>query len=518
METRILYIGDDHGVVRGLGDETAAFEVFETVDRGLALSLCRDREIHLVIIEGDPAAPDVCGFFSELKKVRPGLAGILMSSQVESGFVVDALNAGFSGLVRKPAPPGELRRRIDAALNAVILSDENIRLKTLLPLYSLGEQFLASSTEEEVLEGLVRTAVGITDAAAVSVMLYDKAENCLRIAISRGLDREKAARVRVVPGDQIAGWVFQKGKPVILNRNTQNESIFASILNRPDITAAISFPLTVRGTILGVLNISRTGEAHNFSQADIEMLNVVCSQATMALDNVRAIAEREEKARMLALFEQYVAPEVADLLIANSSDPVDLGEVRRLTVLFADIRNFTGLVQRMRLDTIRLFLNQFFRFFTDIIFHHRGTVDKFMGDAVLAVFGAPVELDNANYAAVRSALEIRERFQALKQRWILEQDYFRDIEIGIGITCGDTFFGNVGSARRFDYTVVGPHVNIAQRLASRSRDGAIYLTRQVVDDAADLVDGAVPTALRLKGLEREMAVYEIRRNPVTTGS
>ncbi len=515
METRILYIGRDTEAVQELKVNQVLFSASEPQE---ALALCRDQEIHLVIVDRDLAGMDICRFFTDLKHVRPGLAGIVMTSEVDAGLAVDVLNAGFSGLIEKPVEAAELRERIDTALNAVFLSDENIRLKTLLPLYSLGEQFLGSLTEREVLDGLVTTAMGITDTAAASVMLFDKEKGCLRIVISKGMDEELASKVCIIPGDQIAGWVFQKGKPVILNQTTQDESIFAPILNRPDITAAISFPLTVRGSILGVLNISRTRDGLSFSQADIEMLNVICSQATMALDNVRAIAEREEKARMQALFEQYVAPEVADVLIANNKNLLELGEVKRMTVLFADIRNFTRLVQHMRLDKLRLFLNEFFQLFTDVIFHRQGTVDKFMGDAGLAVFGAPISLEKPNTAAVFASIEIEERFEELKQRWMLEQEDFKDIEIGIGITCGDTFFGNVGSAKRFDYTVVGTHVNIAQRLASKSRQGAIYMTRTVMEEAGDLTKDAKPVALKLKGLEQEIAVFELKKDELRTSN
>ena len=101
------------------------------------------------------------------------------------------------------------------------------------------------------------------------------------------MDSDLAQSIRVRPGDQVAGWVYQNGKPVILNKNSQDQSIFAPLLQRQDVTAAVSFPITMRSKILGVLNISQQREDAKFSESDIEMLAVICSQAAMALANVR---------------------------------------------------------------------------------------------------------------------------------------------------------------------------------------------------------------------------------------
>ncbi|MCW5199931.1 adenylate/guanylate cyclase domain-containing protein, partial [Desulfobulbus sp. F1] len=158
--------------------------------------------------------------------------------------------------------------------------------------------------------------------------------------------------------------------------------------------------------------------------------------------------------------------------------------VKVATVLFADIRNFTGMVQHLPLPVLRDFLNEFFQVFTETIFEYRGTVDKFMGDAVLAVFGALIELDNASWTAVETALAIRDRFAVLKTEWEKRDAFFSSIDLGFAVTRGEMFMGNVGSARRLDYTVIGTEVNIAQRLASVATSSRIYITEEVRDDLA----------------------------------
>jgi adenylate cyclase len=267
----------------------------------------------------------------------------------------------------------------------------------------------------------------------------------------------------------------------------------------------------MRGKILGVLNISQSNEDARFSEADIEMLAVVCGQAAMALANVRFRGVLEEKTRMRTIFQQYFAPEVADLLITSGKDLVGIGEIRRVTIFFADIRESTALVQRLPLKELRAFLNEFFQIFTETIFKSRGTVDKFMGDAVLAIFGAPIEIADQNLAAVRAALDIREQFHQLRMRWLARREDFKIIDIAVGVTYGEVFLGNVGSSQRFDYTVIGTPVNVAQRIASSSPSGRIHITREVVEDVQQYFEVAEVGSMRLRGVEKLVTVYSVDR-------
>ena len=510
MKIPVLLLTSDSGQ----GDRIASIlDQYQVVTCGRpeeAAALCRHHTVYLLVVTHTLAGG--CGIeaFTELRDGKPELAGLLLADRIDRALLTRALDAGFSGVMEMPPDPERLRGRVERLMRAATLQEENTRLRTLLPLYSLGEQFLASSTEEEILEGLLDAVVDQTGAAHLSVMLYDPDEACLRIAAARGMDQDLVHSIRLQPGDQIAGWVFAKGKPVILNRDTQDRSIFAPLLKRPEITSAISFPLTMRGKILGVLNISQSDGDARFSEADIEMLGIVCSQATMALESVRAIKAVEQTTRMRTLFEQYVSPEVAELLIASDANLMSLGEIKEVTVLFADIRNFTRLVQHLQLAELRSFLNEFFQLFTEAIFRSRGTVDKFMGDAVLAIFGAPIALDNANLTAVRAALTIRRRFEDLRLRWAHHGEDFRTIDLGIAITCGRVFLGNVGSAQRLDYTVVGNQVNIAQRLAAESSSCQIYITDPVLSAIRQQVEVEDLGEMELRGVERKVPVFSVQ--------
>jgi len=211
------------------------------------------------------------------------------------------------------------------------------------------------------------------------------------------------------------------------------------------------------------------------------MLSVICSQAVMALENVRVMDERAEKIRMRTLFEQYVAPEIAEGLISDGPNLLEVGEINNITVLFADIRNFTLLVQHLPLETLRSFLNDFLKLLTEAIFTFKGTLDKFTGDALLAIFGAPIPLGEPYNAAVSAAIEMLRRFNELKEIWTFTKRPFVQIGLGIGITSGEMFLGNVGPQKRLDYTVIGTDVNLAKQLSSTAASGQILITKSVKD-------------------------------------
>jgi len=510
----ILLITTDKSDIKDIKEALIEHEVLTSENPAEASSICVDHDVYLVIVEEELLGQSGSKLFVDLRRDRPWMAGLLLTEKANEKLLRRALDIGFTGLLEKPIDPVRLLQRIYRAMEAARLQEENTRLRTLLPLYSFGEQFLSSTSEQEVFDGLIDIVVKETGANRVSIMWYREEEECLRIVAARGLDADLVESIRLQPGDQVAGWVYQKGKPVILNRDSQDQSIFASLLQRQEISAAVSFPITIRGKIMGVLNISQSREEVRFSEADIELLAVVSSQAAMALANVRFRRVLQEKTRVRTLFEQYVAPEVAELLITSGSDLVGLGEIKNVTVFFADIRESTTLVQHLDLKELRSFLNEFFQIFTEIIFENRGTVDKFMGDAVLAIFGAPIELENQNLTAVQTAVDIREQFEKLRMKWVARREDFSIIDIAIGVTCGDVFLGNVGSSHRFDYTVIGTPVNVAQRIAAASPPGHIHITREVKEHVEPYFEIVEVGSMRLRGVEKLVPVYSAGKKKI----
>jgi adenylate cyclase len=219
--------------------------------------------------------------------------------------------------------------------------------------------------------------------------------------------------------------------------------------------------------------------------------------------------EGREKRKMKRLFGQYVSKDVYDQLVSNPALARLGGQRRQMTVLFSDIRGFTSVSEKGEPEDIVQTLNEYFTRMVDIVFKHKGTLDKFVGDMVMALFGAP--LDDVNHAehAVDAALEMIDELLKLNERWTAEGR--PALDIGIGINTGPMIAGNIGSEAIMSYTVIGDAVNLGSRLESLNKQ---YSTRIIISDAtrAALPDRYIFRSLGdvvVKGKTRPVAIFEV---------
>jgi adenylate cyclase len=512
-QKRILVVDDEEMIVdvcrRVLTSEGYHVLGASSAEEALKLSVCEP--LHLAVMDMLMPGMDGLEAYPALKQHHPDLLGILISGHGTMDTAIQAMEHGFSGFIRKPFTPMELLHVVKDAFDKALLREENTRLKTLIPLYQLGQKFSDSQTKEDVLNDLLEAVSNQTASEDISVMLWVDGENCMRIAAAQGSQGPNVDAVPSKEAVRIAERAFQSAEPVIINGSVKSDPEIARFLQSDNLGEAIALPLKARDKVLGVLTVKRVNEGSAFSQSDIEMLSVICNQAGMALEHLRIVEERAEKVRMRTLFEQYVAPEVAEVLISHGQNPMEVGEIRHITVLFADIRRFTPLVQHLSLKMLRAFLNSFFDLLTNVIFKYQGTLDKFMGDAVLAIFGAPNRLTEPGKGAVSAAIETLRRFDKLREFWTSRERHFGHVGLGIGISSGKMFLGNVGSQRRLDYTVIGTDVNLAQRLASEADSGQILITESVRVQLDERFFLAQESSRLLRGIEKPVTVFSVVR-------
>jgi adenylate cyclase len=203
----------------------------------------------------------------------------------------------------------------------------------------------------------------------------------------------------------------------------------------------------------------------------------------------------------------YVSSHVAENVLA-SGRPSLSGERRKITVLFSDVRNFTTLSERLPPELVVTFLNEYFALMIDIIMEYRGTLDKFIGDGLMAFFGAPQD-DEQEAQAIRAALKMRRSIARLQDKWRNEQDL--DIRIGIGIHTGPAVVGNIGSMQKMQYTAIGDTVNLAARLESATKElGAdIVISEETVNAVRDQFQFQPLKSIHVKGREAEVMVYAV---------
>jgi adenylate cyclase len=214
-----------------------------------------------------------------------------------------------------------------------------------------------------------------------------------------------------------------------------------------------------------------------------------------------------EKEMIKRAFTRYVAREVVEEILKDPENLVLSGERRQVTVLFCDVRGFTPMSERLAPEEVVLLLNDFYNLMIETTFKYDGTLDKFLGDAVMAVFGAPMAHPDHSARAIRTALAMQEGITGLNER--RARDGKESISVGIGVSAGEAVAGTVGTEDRMEYTVIGDSVNLAARLESNAKPGQILISHRTYERVRDLVEARPLGRIRVKGKEEEVEVYEV---------
>ena len=267
-------------------------------------------------------------------------------------------------------------------------------------------------------------------------------------------------------------------------------------------------------SLIGVLFVGYLLISQAFFVRQGIWLNAVYPLLTMvivytAVTLYRYIIEEREKRKIRGAFSFYVTPSVVNEMLKNPEKLKLGGDKKELSVLFSDIRGFTTLAEEMEPETLVNLLNEYLTDVTNVVFEFDGLLDKYIGDAVMAVFGAPLEQTDHPMRACRTALKMLERLSKMQQKW--EAEGTPRLDIGIGINTGPMVVGNMGSERRFDYTVMGDSVNLASRLEGINKE---YGTRVVISEFThERVKGDFfcreLDAVRVKGKVRPVKIFEL---------
>ncbi|MGH7268061.1 MAG: adenylate/guanylate cyclase domain-containing protein [Candidatus Rokuibacteriota bacterium] len=215
-----------------------------------------------------------------------------------------------------------------------------------------------------------------------------------------------------------------------------------------------------------------------------------------------------EKEMIKRAFTRYVAREVADEILKDPERAALFGERRDVTVLFCDIRGFTGLAERLKPEAVVKLLNEFYTLMVDTTIQHGGILDKFIGDGIMAIFGAPIATRDHALQAVRTALAMQLGVIELSTRRIRAGG--EPIEVGIGISAGEVVAGTVGTEERMEYTVLGNSVNLGAHLQDAAKPGQILISERTYHKIAKLIDARSLGPIKVKGKEDHIEVYEVR--------
>lgn len=213
---------------------------------------------------------------------------------------------------------------------------------------------------------------------------------------------------------------------------------------------------------------------------------------------VEFVFERKEKARIRNMFGRYVSPQIMEKVLSTREDII-VGEKKKITVLFADIRGFTSYADKHLPDETFTFLNRILSIMTEAIFKFGGTLDKFIGDEVMGIYGAPVDDPEHALNAVYSAIEMVKKVQ----------EFSEDVKIGVGINTGEAIIGNIGTAQRMEYTAIGDTVNVAARIEEFTSGGEILIGEETYNLIKDKIPCESAGVFTIRGKQDKLKLYRV---------
>jgi adenylate cyclase len=267
----------------------------------------------------------------------------------------------------------------------------------------------------------------------------------------------------------------------LLSQDAASEFTGVDSIVSQGVRSTICAPLMAESRVHGAIYADRLDLFATFSPDDLELISAVAAQTAIAVENVRAHERlaKEEVAR--ANYSRFLPEYVVTQMLENP-DSFKLGGVNQtITVLFADIRGFTRLSEHSKPEKVVQLLNKYFTEMTDIIFAHGGTLDKYIGDGLMALFGAPTATPDDACNALHAAVAMQRSVHKINAE--LQAEGLQEIGIGVGLHTGEATVGYIGSERRSEYTAIGDTVNLASRLESNCLGGQILMSEVSVEAA-----------------------------------
>jgi adenylate cyclase len=411
------------------------------------------------------------------------------------------------GITSRDGPASRGQLRVAAAT-----ADER-QAKKLSLLLAAAQKISAELDLDRLLRAIVDTTFEVMNVDRVSILLRnDEGEPTPTIARSRLGDTQ----LQQVPRS-IVDKVMQERVAVVSHNAPADARFKGRSIVMQSVRSAMCSPLMARGDeVLGLLYVDNLTAANTFTDEDLQFLVAFSGLAAIGIKNSRFAEQLRREATVRSNFERYFAPNIA-ADIAQQEGAIRLGGERRpITVLFSDIRGFTAMAESMGPDAVARLLSEYFTEMVEVIFEHGGTLDKFIGDAIMALWGAPISHEDDPDRALRAAVAMQESIDELNRQWAAAGG--PEIGVGIGINYGDVFAGNIGSHRRLEYTVLGDAVNVAARLCAEAGPGEILVTEPLLGVVRDHVDTEFVPELALKGKAQVVQVYRLKRDggPVRT--
>ena len=413
------------------------------------------------------------------------------------------------------APQSVIQKTLDAqdynpeqALSQTATERKADRLsRHLKTLHSIGSEIGAILDLEDLLNKLLdHVFETFAKAEKAFILLRDDAQSS-RLVPRVSKTRSEGDSTKLTVSSTLIRRVM-RDKQSILSADAQSDFDEIASIKKHGIQSMACVPLICRGKPLGVLHVHTTGRRGAFDEDDLHLLTSIGSQAAICVKNAQLYAQVKKETSLRRDFQRYVSPGVAEQIVQEKIS-VELGAQHCTgTVFFSDIVGFTALSEAHAPGEVVALLNQYFRLVVDVIFRHEGTVNKFGGDAILAVWGAPLQTDEGEFKAMGAGVGMQNAIFRLNLQ--LASRRRPTLGMGIGINTGRFMAGNIGSEDRMEYTIIGDAVNLASRIETKATRGQVLASETTYQAAADRVIAVELPATAVKGKSEPVVIYSIR--------
>jgi adenylate cyclase len=386
-----------------------------------------------------------------------------------------------------------------------ILEQENQLLKLLL---AVGKTLSSVLTPEEVMHRVMELVFQMENVERGFVMLRDEKKG-FKPAVLLYKDENLKPQARgVALSTTVIDRVMNDRVPLLIHDVGSDERFASSqSLRISGIRSAMCAPLIYKDHVFGLFYVDCLSRPYAFSKEELSIFSVIAAEAAISFDNARSHEELARRVVERQALERFLSPNIAEKILA-SPDEVRLGGDNQIaTILFSDIRGFTRMSENMEPQAVVELLNEFFSEMTDIIFDSGGTLDKYLGDGIMALYGAPFPKPDDALRAAKTAMEMQRALANLNREW--ESRGQPPLQMGVGVNTGPVTAGNIGSSRRMDYTVIGDAVNLASRLCANAAGGQILISESTFSQLSGNIPAQRLEPIRVKGKETPVELYEI---------
>ena len=404
----------------------------------------------------------------------------------------------------------EVRNRIDASKRflpvAEIRDMEVLKAdyEKLRVAHELSQKLAIDTNLDHLLQQIVDETFLIIRADRAVILLYEPETDDFTPAYVR----QKRADEEIKLSNTILEEV-KRNKAAVLSSDAMVDERFkaAKSIIMQGIRSTMAVPLLVADQLVGAFHVDSMLASGAFTDKDLLLFSGIATQAAIAIQNFRLAKKIEHEAATRAEFQRLLSPNLVDQIVSGALALDQAGANREVTMMFADIRGFTSMSERHTPEEMVETLNSYFEFMVDVLFQHGGTLDKYVGDEIIGLFGAPVELPEAPLHAVRCAIDMLKALEEFNR--IRQAEGKEEIRIGIGINTGPVIAGAIGSSRTLQYTVIGDAVNVAARLCGVAKSGEIIISPSTLEQCQLSVVAEQREPMELKGKAELMPIWNV---------